>query len=261
LHRRRTSFAINSQHLGAVEAGYFRVNIPPGKHIIDASANAGMGRLRGSESRLIVLAEAGEVLFVGYADNPIRVDPRGILQQADALKGETTIRKIPQFVGNYGTMNTKFQTKEDLEWEACAATMTSCPQFLSRYPDSEYAPKVRKIIADKKKAQEIASLKSKYDLDAGLPSDVRRDKYMIALSNHLKSQQYPEALVYFEWIERLGADMPPSFDYFYGEALLRTGDPAGAITKLYAYLRKAGAEGKYYTQALELVSEAELAEF
>ena len=60
-------------------------------------------------------------------------------------------------------------------------------------------------------------------------------------------------------LERLDTELSSSFYYFYGEALLKTGDPDGAITKLYSYITEVGSEGKYYMRALELVNEAESA--
>jgi len=48
-----------------------------------------------------------------------------------------------------------------------------------------------------------------------------------------------------------------SFDYFWGEALVRTGQKEAGLKKLYAYIRQAGSQGQYYTQALALSNEAE----
>jgi tetratricopeptide (TPR) repeat protein len=108
---------------------------------------------------------------------------------------------------------------------------------------------------DRKNAEK--QLTKRFKQDSHLSLEVRRDKYMIGLASHLKNERYAEALKYFNYLERLNIKLDSSFNYFYGESLLKTGKPYLAIEKLYAYIKEFGAKGKYYKDALEMVNEAE----
>ena len=90
-----------------------------------------------------------------------------------------------------------------------------------------------------------------------LPVDLRKDKYIVALTQKLKSQEYNESLLYFSLLEQFNAEISPSFMYFWGEALLETHQPKQALVKLYQYIERTGAQGQYYSQALELSNQAE----
>ena len=70
-----------------------------------------------------------------------------------------------------------------------------------------------------------AKLKAREEREKALPIAVRKDKYMVALTSHLKKENYQEALVYFAQHERLNVELPSSFTFFSSEALLRTGKP------------------------------------
>ena len=57
---------------------------------------------------------------------------------------------------------------------------------------------------------------------AELPVEVRRDQYILGLSKALKSEDYPKALEFIDELESLGGELPPSVDYFRGEAYFHT---------------------------------------
>lgn len=162
------------------------------------------------------------------------------------------------------------------DWLACNESFSTnpCLSFASKYPKKnvyrdltiERIERIENLQAAMKKlraktlAKEIEAqdkLELNFERDRRLPIEVRRDKYMLALTTHLKNERYHEAMKYFGWLERLNTKLSPSFNYFYGEALLKTGDPEGAITKLYAYITEIGSKGKFYTRALEMANEAE----
>ncbi len=94
-------------------------------------------------------------------------------------------------------------------------------------------------------------------METALPESVRRDKYMITLSSHLKSGRYQEALAIFPKLKSLSMDTDPSLDFFYGESLLKTGQPKAALTQLYSYISTQGRAGTHYARALKLINEAE----
>lgn len=128
---------------------------------------------------------------------------------------------------------------------------------VKKQKEREEARKAQIAAQNAKADRYRAKLEAKYKRDKSLPLDVRKDKYMVALTAHLKNEQFKEALIYFDWLTRLNVELPPSFTFFYGEALLRTGKPKEALGKLYAYIKIAGSGGKYYKKALGLTNEAE----
>lgn len=93
--------------------------------------------------------------------------------------------------------------------------------------------------------------------DAGLASTIRRDKYLVAFSNAMKEQSYPDALFYAELLERTGLPVDDSLYYFWGEALLELNQTEGSLEKLSEYLNRSGSSGQYYTQTLQLMLRAE----
>lgn len=114
----------------------------------------------------------------------------------------------------------------------------------------------QQIIAEKAKAAEQKQQQLEA-FEAQLPPQVLRDKYMIRLSKYLKQQQHEEALVIFPKLEALPIDTDPSMKFFYGEALLKTKQPAAALQKLYEYVNEQGSGARHYTKALEMINSAE----
>jgi hypothetical protein len=152
----------------------------------------------------------------------------------------------------------------DSEYQLAKTTGTAVAyqRFLQEYPASKHASNAkveysRLLEADTSIALE-QKIKAKLARDQVLPLGIKKDKYMLTLTKYLKNKRYEESLFYFELLDRLNVELSPSFDHFWGEALLRTNQPKAAIDKLYSYINKAGAQGKYYTQALELTNEAEV---
>ena len=82
---------------------------------------------------------------------------------------------------------------------------------------------------------------------------------MIALTGYLQTQDFEPSLIYFELLKRMNIEQSDSITHFWGEALLRTGDPQGALGKFYEYINSAGSAGTYYRDALALINEAESA--
>lgn len=90
-----------------------------------------------------------------------------------------------------------------------------------------------------------------------LPKEVLKDKYMMSLTQALKTKDYKAALPLFEKLEALKLPLSKSFLYFKGEALARTQQPLAAEKVLTQYIEKAGRKGKYYKPALKLLVEIE----
>lgn len=93
--------------------------------------------------------------------------------------------------------------------------------------------------------------------DEGLPESLKHDKYLIAYTDALKQEEYLDAVIYANLLDKLDTPMEDAFYYFWGEALLKLDDPEQAKSKLNEYLKRTGSGGKYYTQALRLIIQAE----
>ncbi|TCK03494.1 ankyrin repeat domain-containing protein [Marinobacterium mangrovicola] len=143
------------------------------------------------------------------------------------------------------------------DWEATknSNSVTAYQQFLRDHPGSLYEQEAQAQLQTlQAEAQKQAALDA---MEAQLPVSVRRDKYMLQLSNYLKQQDYQKALEIFPKLEALPTAIDPSFNYFYGEALLRTNQPQRALEKLYRYVNQQGSGATHYTPALQLINQAE----
>jgi hypothetical protein len=253
-----SSYTINEQHLGEVGVGYFRVKLRPGKHLITLFCGAkDEERLRQGKAakswirHIIVEVRAGQVYYV-------RSTPwSASLSVVGASEGQAAIRKLKLYQGDFAVMNDVYRTVEDEAWEACLSGGASCRAFLTQYPESTYRSKALQLIENRKQDEKVSEIEEMFERDRRLPVDVRRDKYMVSLTSHLKNERYREALVYFDLLGRLDVDLPASFKFFLGESLLRTGNSKAAVSKLYEYIEEEGPSGQYYKMALELVNEAE----
>jgi hypothetical protein len=108
-------------------------------------------------------------------------------------------------------------------------TAAGYQRFIADFPDTAYQQ-----TADEKIAT-LAAIEARQqnldELEASLPVNVRRDKYMVQLSRALK--------------------------FFYGEALLKTSQPGKALEQFYQYVNEQGSGATHYARALELMNQAE----
>lgn len=130
-----------------------------------------------------------------------------------------------------------------------------CRQLVERLPKG-FAPDsivkhISSIEAEQARKQQLIAM------EEALPTNVRRDKYMVQLSRYLKEQNYSQALTIFPKLEALPIATDPSLKFFYGEALLKTHQPAKAMQKLYEYINEQGTGASHYAQALEMINQAE----
>ncbi|NVK73441.1 MAG: ankyrin repeat domain-containing protein [Oceanospirillaceae bacterium] len=111
------------------------------------------------------------------------------------------------------------------------------------------------------KKQKVAGIENRIKeievRDEELPESLKHDKYLIAYTDALKQEEYLDAVIYANLLNKLNTPMEDAFYYFWGEALLELQDPEQAKSKLNEYLKRAGSSGKYYTQALRLIIQAE----
>lgn len=111
-----------------------------------------------------------------------------------------------------------------------------------------------RIAAEKAEEQRKQQLVA---MEQALPANVRRDKYMLQLTDYLKQEKYQQALTIFPKLEALPVKQDPSLGFFYAEALLKVGQTEAAQQKLYAYVSEQGADATHYTRALELLNQVE----
>jgi hypothetical protein len=140
-------------------------------------------------------------------------------------------------------------------------TIAAFEEFASSYPDDPLTEDANKQIEFLKEQEVLEARQQKIQAamqrDARLPLTVRKDKYILSLTDHLNKENFGDAIFYFELLDQLKVELSPSFEYFWGESLLRTGEPEKALEKLYSYVSNVGSAGQYYTQALQLSTEAE----
>ena len=140
-------------------------------------------------------------------------------------------------------------------------TIDAYQNFIRDWPESRHVSEARATIAQIDEKNEIDARENQIteilERDSALPLQAQRDKYMIALTGYLQNQDFEPSLLYFELLDRLEVELSPSITHFWGEALLRTGQPEAAIAKLYEYINIAGTNGTYYRDALTLINEAE----
>lgn len=247
----KSEFTINNKLLGDFSAGifnsgYFKVQLRPGQHSVQLL----------NKAPLVISLRAGETIFLkhGTVSNTIfQMPPKYPSMAKDQISG------LELHQGNYSVVNDNYISPEDIAWQSCKKgnNLGTCETFLANFGSGQHANQAANMIKKFKKDEAESKLESNFERDKQLTIEVRRDKYMIALTAHLKNENYQEAMQYFTWLERLNTKLAPSFNYFYGEALLKTGRPDDAITKFYAYIQQVGAKGKFYTKALELVNDAE----
>ena len=95
------------------------------------------------------------------------------------------------------------------------------------------------------------------NVNAGLPKEVLKDKYLMGLSQALKNEDHKKALSYFKKLDKLKVKLPVSTWYFRGETYYKLENFTKANKALSTYIKKAGKKGKYYKEALTLLLDAE----
>lgn len=189
----------------------------------------------------------------------------GAILNEGAYFGACKLVDDPQAFSQHKLVQSFTDSVTNTDWELERAqqrdTVEGWQEFLEAEYDSEYADYAMARIAELQVEQEQMAheeeLQAILQRDSVLPPQAQRDKYMIALTGYLQNQDFAPSLQYFELLDRMNIELPDSLTHFWGEALLRTGDPQAAIDKLYQYISATGTTGTYYRDALALVNEAE----
>lgn len=100
----------------------------------------------------------------------------------------------------------------------------------------------------------IFSLFASPALAQELPVEMRKDMFMSALAENLKAKDFEKSLQLIRKLHALGLELPPSIDFFEGEASCHVKKFKTCETTLKRYLLKRGKEGRYYSRALALLA-------
>lgn len=101
---------------------------------------------------------------------------------------------------------------------------------------------------------EYFDLVNDVDPYAGMEKSIVIDLLMAKITNSLKAEDHLSALKAFARLERMGENLPESYYYYYAETLLKAGNKEKARTYATLYLNKYGKKGKYYSQAVDIMS-------
>lgn len=90
-----------------------------------------------------------------------------------------------------------------------------------------------------------------------LPPQAEADKLAIEAKAAMDANNYSVAAEKFARMERLNVRLPATFAYHYGVALSESGEYGKAKVQLDKYITKAGTNGKFYREALEMFTKTE----
>ncbi|MCB1704165.1 MAG: ankyrin repeat domain-containing protein [Halioglobus sp.] len=228
-------------------------NVRMAQYLIANGADVNFGNEDGylSKSPLHSAAGTGSVdvatlLLANGADTHIR--NRDNLTPLETAQAEGQLAMVA-LLSEYETINASWDQAVKLN------TVAGYRHFVAAYPDTAYQQaaetKIAELTATEERQQHLENM------EAQLPASVRRDKYMVQLSQALKTQQYQQALDIFPKLEALPIATDPSLKFFYGEALLKTNQPGPALEQLYQYINEQGSSATHYARALELMNQAE----
>lgn len=111
------------------------------------------------------------------------------------------------------------------------------------------------LVDRRDKAMAQARVEQAFLSDESLSREIREDKYKLALTQYLKAKEYAQALVYFDFLDRIDYKLPSSMIYFKAEALFHTNQMILAKKNYQYYLAEYGKKGSYYRQSLKRLNE------
>lgn len=232
-------------------------NLEMAKYLLDQGADVNHGNSEGYFSRTPLHSTAGsgsveiaKLLLANGADTSIRNRENLTPLQTAQAEGKD---EIVQLLNEFSLVENSWITTQETN------TAEAYKAFLSAYPNSVFAEQAAQRMHERQQVETVQQQQQQKleALEASLPAEVRRDKYMVQLSSALKAKRYEEALAIFPKLEALPIATDPSLKFFYGEAFLQTGQASKALEKLYQYINEQGSGATHYARALELINQAE----
>lgn len=90
-----------------------------------------------------------------------------------------------------------------------------------------------------------------------LPTEHEIQRLMLAVEESVEARQWEQAAEYLNRLQRLEGEKPPEYLYYRGQVMAQSGHYNEAMSALENYVAGSGADGKYYTESLMLITDIE----
>ena len=92
---------------------------------------------------------------------------------------------------------------------------------------------------------------------SGLPPEHEANRLLLAVQSSIDSAQWDKAERQLKEISELEVPLAEKFHYIHGQVMFQQGEYDLAQKSLEIYVLQAGEDGEFYTQALQMITEAE----
>lgn len=92
-----------------------------------------------------------------------------------------------------------------------------------------------------------------------LPTEHEIQRLMLAVEESVEKSRWQDAADYLNRLQRLDGEKPPEYLYYRGRVMARSEHYNEAMSALENYVAGTGADGKYYTESLKLITDIEQA--
>jgi len=89
---------------------------------------------------------------------------------------------------------------------------------------------------------------------SALPPERETQRLMLAVEESVQNEQWGRAAEYLNRLQRIEGTKPPEYLYYRGKVMARSQHYNEALSALENYIAGTGADGKYYTDALKLIT-------
>jgi predicted Zn-dependent protease len=102
----------------------------------------------------------------------------------------------------------------------------------------------------------VASMPDVFAEDKDLSPEIQLDSLINTATKDMEAERWDDALQNFEKAMNLGINLPGEIHFYYGKALLKTGNYEFSLSSLTNYLSLVGRERKHYEDTITLIVEA-----
>ncbi|GGY70726.1 hypothetical protein GCM10007071_17220 [Marinobacter zhanjiangensis] len=92
-----------------------------------------------------------------------------------------------------------------------------------------------------------------------LPAEHEIQRLMLAVEESVEAGRWQDAAEYLNRLQQLEGQKPPEYLYYRGQVMARSEHYNEAMSALENYIAGTGADGKYYTESLKLITTIEQA--
>lgn len=90
-----------------------------------------------------------------------------------------------------------------------------------------------------------------------LPAEHEIQRLMLAVEESVEAERWRDAAEYLNRLQQLEGQKPPEYLYYRGQVMARSEHYNEAMSALENYVAGTGADGKYYTESLKLITTIE----